>query len=504
MLKNHNLQASSLPLSPLVDRLETESINNFRDYKVKQVTNNSKKVTEGALFVAIEGFKTDGHQYILEAIKQGAVAIVGEQEINLPKPIPYIKVKNSRQALAQLAAQFYNNPSQYMRLVGVTGTAGKTTTTAMLDAISNQVLDKTGLIGTLHTKVGQQTYSNPNQCTTPNALVLHRRLAQMKEKGISYTSMEVSSHALKLDRVWGLDFDIGIFTNLSQDHLNFHQTIEDYYQSKAKLFTNLKESGIAILNLDDDHTSRLIETIRANYYTYSINKQSQITADKINLTKQGITFRIKINQPLSTLNGRTIKPTTINIKLSTLGYHNVYNALAAFTAGLALGFKLNDIKQGLESFTGIKRRMELIYDQDFTIVDDFAHNPASLTANFKTIKDLDYDNLTIIHFLKGKRGVAANRLNAQLIADWKERLNLREIITTRADSEVISKNKVLTHEENAFTKIIKEADIKINNHKNLTPAIKLGLNKVNKNDLLLLVGGPGLDRGREIIKQELY
>ncbi|AGB40400.1 UDP-N-acetylmuramyl-tripeptide synthetase [Halobacteroides halobius DSM 5150] len=500
MLINSVAKENSWVLADLIKDLKVKEKINFKNYKINNITNNSKEVTEGSIFVAIEGFNVDGHDYIFEARENGAVAIIGEKNMTPPADMLYIRVSNSRKALAKLAAKFYNYPYQQMRLIGVTGTAGKTTTASMVDSIINQVVKQTGLIGTLHTKIGDKCYSNPHQCTTPDAVTLYERLARMKREKIDYASMEVSSHALKLDRVYGLEFNIGIFTNLSYDHLDFHPTLDDYYQSKAKLFSNLKSEGVAIFNLDDDYTKSLIsDLVSNNYYTYGIEKEADVVAQKIKLTRQGITFDIEINQELVTLNKKIIKPQIIKIKLPILGYHNIYNALAAFIAGVVLGISLEDIKKGLEGFTGVKRRMELIYDEEFTIIDDFAHNPASLTANFETIKELEYNNLVIIHFLKGQRGTKINRLNAQLIADWSKELDLKEIITTKCAKRVTEKNKVLFKEEEVFTDIISEHNIRIINMKELEDALKLGLDKVTSNDLLLLLGGPGLNKASEII-----
>lgn len=503
MPANYKLHQTNIQLAELIKDLSITYISNYRNYNIEQITNHSQKVKQQALFLAITGFKTDGHQYIREAINQGAVAIIGEKRHQVPPTIPYIQVTDSRRALAKLAAKFYNYPSQQLRLIGVTGTAGKTTTTAMIDSIANQVVSSTGMIGTLDTKIGTKYYSHPHKCTTPNALVLHKRLAQMKQQGIDYATLEVSSHALKLNRVQEINFDLGIFTNLSADHLKFHQTFTDYYNSKAQLFKNLNQDGIAILNLDDQSTPDLINEINANHFTYGINKLAHLTAHNIIATKQGLDFKITLTQPLTTLYGKTINPTTIKLQLSILGYHNIYNTLAAVAAGLVLGFDITTIKEGLKKFTGVKRRMEIIYDKDFTIIDDFAHNPASLTANFKTIEQLNYNRLIIVHFLKGNRGVQANQTNAQVITEWSNNLNLKEIITTKSQTKVKAKNKVLSAEEAAFTKIIKKENIKITNQKQLKPAIKLGLQKINQNDILLLLGGPGLDQGKKLIKQYL-
>ncbi|MCK8827202.1 UDP-N-acetylmuramoyl-L-alanyl-D-glutamate--2,6-diaminopimelate ligase [Natroniella acetigena] len=503
MSLNSVLASTEQTLSDLIKDLQIINSTNFKESKINNITNNSKGVAPGSLFVAINGFNTDGHRYIMEAVSQGAITVIGEREVSIPQQIPYLQVEDARKALAELSGKFYGFPSQKLNLIGVTGTTGKTTTTMMIDHIINQLREKTGLIGTLHTKIGDKYYSNPNQCTTPESTVLNQRLARMEQEEINYVSMEVSSHSLKLNRVWGLDFDLAIFTNLSRDHLNFHQTLEDYYTSKEKLFTELKEDKIAICNSDDDYTERIIKNTSAISYTYGIKNSSDLSAADIKINKQGIKFKLKVNNNLVTMTGKLIKPISLEIKMPITGYHNIYNALAAFLACSLLGFPVEKIKSNLESFTGVRRRMELIYDQEFSIIDDFAHNPSSLNSNFKTIEKLDYNNLVIIHFLKGKRGIKANQHNAQIITTWANKLNLKEIITTRAEEEVIQKNKVLSAEEDAFTKIIAEEGIKITTTANLEPALQLGLNKIESGDLLLLLGGPGLNNGKKILNDLL-
>ncbi|WP_408956318.1 UDP-N-acetylmuramoyl-L-alanyl-D-glutamate--2,6-diaminopimelate ligase [Natroniella sp. ANB-PHB2] len=503
MSLNSVLPSTEQTLGNLVKEVDLIGSTNFKETKINNITNNSKEVMTGSLFVAVSGFNTDGHKYITEAINQGAIAVIGERAVSIPQQIPYLQVVDARKALAQISSRFYGFPSQKLNLIGVTGTTGKTTTTMMIDHIINQLQEKTGLIGTLHTKIGDEYYSNPHQCTTPESTVLNQRLAQMEEKEINYVSMEVSSHSLKLNRVWGLDFDIAIFTNLSCDHLNFHQTLEDYYKSKEKLFSTLKEDKIAIYNSDDSYSKRIINNTSAINYTYGIKNNSDLSAEDIKINKQGIKFKLKVNNNLVTMNGKLIKPLSVEIRMPIIGYHNIYNTLAAFLSCLLLGFPLEKISSSLEKFTGVKRRMELIYDHDFSIIDDFAHNPSSLDSNFKTIERLDYNNLIIVNFLKGKRGIEANKQNAQTITTWANKLNLKEIITTRAEGEVIQKNKVLPAEEGAFVRIIAEEGIEITTTAKLDSALQLGLNKVEAGDLLLLLGGPGLNNGKKILNDFL-
>ena len=490
-------------LKELLAVLDPLKVDNLSNSKVLDITHNSNQVTPGTLFIAIPGFKADGHQYIKEAIKKGAHAIVGEKERETDLSVPYIQVNDSRKAIAHLAAKFYNYPGDKVKLIGVTGSTGKTTTTKLITNILKQVTPNTGLIGTLHTEIKNNTYPQPKSCTTPDALELNRRLYAMYQQGVEYVSMEVSSHALKLDRVTGLDFDLGLFTNLSYDHLNFHKGLTDYFNSKKKLFTNLKLPSAAILNQDDEHSRKISFELSVPHFFYGFGSQADLKAEKIDFSPRGISFLITLKKPLTTLNGKNIAPTSFPVSLPLLGKHNIHNALGAALTGLLLDIEPEKIKEGLESFSGVPRRLELIYDDEFTIIDDFAHNPASLKANFKTLQQLDYNKLVIVHFLKGKRGQQANKRNAQLIATWRKELNLTDLITTRAEGEVKPKNEVLPAEEETFSKVIKDTELNFTSYKTLKPALKDGLNRINPGDLLLLLGGPGLKNARNIIKKIL-
>jgi UDP-N-acetylmuramoyl-L-alanyl-D-glutamate--2,6-diaminopimelate ligase len=435
-------------------------LNNFKNCLIEDITDNSKNIKKNTLFVAIEGYKFDGHDFCQEAVSRGAKAIIGEKKIQLRQDIPYIRVKNSRKVLAELVKKLYKRSGNNLKLIGVTGSTGKTSTTMMIDNIINVIECKTGLMGSLYTKIGEKTYKNPDDCTTPHPTFINKKMEEMRQEGINYLSMEVSSHALKLDRVWNLGYDIGIFTNISYDHMKFHNSIKDYYKSKKKLFSLLNKKAIAIINKDDKFYFSLTKEVQNNHYSYAIYNKADISASNIKSSKAGIKFNLDINNQLRTLNHKVINPQTIKIKMPVLGRHNVYNALAACACGLGLGFGLDNIKEGLNNFTGVRRRMEIIYDSDdITIIDDFAHNPASLSANFNTLKNFNYNNLIIVNFLKGNRGVKVNEINARIIANWLEELNIKKIITTRSEEFVKSKNEILLKEEKAFTDIIKNNNI---------------------------------------------
>ncbi len=492
-------------LDKLVENLNYKMVINYQNQHIENITNNTKKIKKQSLFVAINGFNHDGHQFIQEAIGNGANVIVGEKEIkllNIPSNITYIKVNSSRKAYAALNACYFNYPANNMKIIGITGSAGKTTTTFMLDSILSKQNKKTGLISTLYTKIGDNLYKNPNKCTTPKASFLQSKLAEMNKNNIQHVPMEVSSHSLKLNRVHGINYDLAIFTNLSYDHMNFHDNINDYFQSKAKLFDVLNKNGIGIVNIDDKYGKKIKKN--NNCYSYGLKSNNAIIKGKdLKIGRNKLKFIIDIKNKIKTLNNKIISPQKVEIVLPIIGYQNVYNGLAAFTTGLLLDIPLENIKQGLENFKGVNRRMEVIYDKEFMIIDDFAHNPISIETTFKSISHLNYNNLLIIHFLKGNRGIKANVINAKIFNKWKNKLRINKIITTKAQNNVSEKNKVLEKEKHSFTKHINKSEINYENFSQLKPAIEHALSITKSNDLLLLLGGPGLSNAKNIIHKIL-
>ncbi len=269
------------------------------------------------------------------------------------------------------------------------------------------------------------------------------------------------------------------------------------------MFSNLNEDKVAVLNKDDDYYHKFEQSTSARVYSYAVHNQADVTGENITLSPKGIEFKLNINRTIVTQSGKVIKPQSICINLPLLGKQNIYNTLAAFLATAVLDFSLPDIKAGLESFSGVERRMELVSNNEVMVIDDFAHNPISLESNFKTLEKLDYNKLVIVHFLKGKRGIKANKLNAKLFFDWRDKIKLKKLITTKAKGEVIDKNKVLPEEEQAFNQQLEESEIELKNTEYLEEAVDEGLASVGPGDILLLLGGPGLDRAQKIIKEKL-
>jgi len=356
---------------------------------------DSRKISKGDIFVAISGFKTDGHRYIQQAVDAGAAGVILEQVKYIPEDVPWILVKDARMALSKLASLMYNNPSSKMRLIGVTGTNGKTTTTFLIEKILRDAGNKTGLIGTIENRIGGKRLET--HYTTPDALELHQLFAQMVEEGADAVVMEVSSHALALKRVADVEFDVGVFTNLTQDHLDFHPDVEDYLRSKALLFRQLGAGGkpgqkYAVINVDSPFSGDIISVSAVPVVTYGLDSPADIRATDIKVSSRGTAFH---------LTGPGIE---FDLNLKLVGRFNVYNALAAFAVGLMENISPEIIKDALEETTGVPGRFETVNEgQDFGVIVDYAHTPDGLHNILRTAREITEGRVITVFGCGGDR-----------------------------------------------------------------------------------------------------
>jgi UDP-N-acetylmuramoyl-L-alanyl-D-glutamate--2,6-diaminopimelate ligase len=352
------------------------SSNGTSHQEIRGLVYDSRQVQPGDLFVAIRGIRVDGHRYLAEAVGRGAIAaVVEDAESARSVSIPLILVPDSRQALALLANRFYDYPSRRLTMVGVTGTNGKTTTSYLIKEIFEASGRKTGLLGTVRYEIGSESLVAPN--TTPESLDLQRYLSRMVEAGLSGAVMEVSSHALAMDRVLGCEFDTAVFTNLSQDHLDFHRSMEDYFSAKQRLFTGLDRQGIksgrkiAVINLDDPWGEKLVQITRTPVYTYGLTsqKKADITAKEIKSDWTGIRFT-------------AVTPVgDFPIESALIGRYNLYNLLAAIGVGLSREIPTPAIQNGIARLRRVPGRVDPVdAGQDFTAIVDFAHTEQALRS----------------------------------------------------------------------------------------------------------------------------
>ncbi len=356
-----------MKLSELITNLDIKEIIGDLDLNIKGIYHNSREIKRGFLFICIKGFTFDGHNFIDEAINKGAVALVVEKEIP-PRPgITIIRVDDSRKALAILASQFYGFPSRKLKLIGITGTNGKTTITYMLRAIFQEEGYRTGLLGTAQNIIGDSI--NSSQRTTMESIDLQKTLKEMDERKNDYVVMEVSSHALQLSRVEGCDFDAAVFTNISKEHFEIHKNFSNYLKAKKKLFLSLNKSKkeaskkFAIINIDEEHSKDFIGCNKVKLITYGIEKPAEVRARKIKVELKNSSFIVE------TPVGNT------EILLNFGGKYNIYNALASIATAISQDIPLNIISRAFSKFFGAPGRYQLLeYGQNYNIIIDFAHN----------------------------------------------------------------------------------------------------------------------------------
>lgn len=341
--------------------------------EITGICSDSRRVGQGSLFVAIPGFQSDGHQYIRQAMEQGACAVVAQHAPDCPVPegVTLILVDDARRALAQLAAEWYDHPERQLRLIGVTGTNGKTTTTWLIRHILEQRGHKCGLIGTNGSIVDGPL--RPAERTTPEAPELYGLLREMADAGCEYAAMEVSSHSLVLERVHGLHFAAAAFTNLTQDHLDFHKDMEHYFQAKALLF---QRCDTAVLNLDDDWGLRLAERVSCPRLTYSAKRlEADLIAKNIRLLPDQVQAVLVRDNDIA------------RMRLNIPGMFSVYNGLTAIGCCLALGLTLEESAQALQSAQGICGRAEIVpTGREFTVMIDYSHTPDSMENILRTVR----------------------------------------------------------------------------------------------------------------------
>lgn len=485
-----------MELNQLIKNINiVESKNLTKNVEIKGIANHTDNVKSDYLYVAIKGFLTDGHRYIDKAIDNGSVALIVE-DFKEGIEIPQIKVENSRIALSALSAEFYGHPSKAMRMIGVTATNGKTTTTYMLNKIFEVGKYKNGLIGSVMNKIGDEII--PAVLTTPESVDLQGYLYEMKGKGVDKVAMEVSSSALELYRANDVDFDIVSFNNFSREHIDQHGTFEKYWAVKSSLIINAKETSYAVLNLDDQYSRSLVDKTRAKVVSYSLSKEEgNLYCKDLELLKGRARFTVAINKPFESISGSLIKD-DFEVVLGIPGYHSVANAMAAITIALIDDIPVDVISQGLKDFSGVERRFQYIYEDDYIIIDDHFANRGNINVTLETLKYMDYKNFHLVYAIRGNRGVTVNRENAETVAAWKDRLGIDRIIATRSIGDVGKKDTVTKEEEAVFLEVMEEANIRVDLFDTIEEAINLALSKAGKGDIVMLAGCQGMDHGARI------
>lgn len=467
----------------------------IEDMEVTSVTNDSRKVKQGSIFVAIEGYLEDGHLYMEKAKAMGAVAAV-VTKFNENLNIVQIKVDNSREVLSALSAKITDYPTKSLRMVGITATNGKTTTSYILDHIYQVAGFKTGLIGSVVIKIDDEF--KHSDLTTPESSDLQVIFTQMLEKKLDKVVMEVSSSALELYRVNDVDFDIVAFNNFSREHIDQHGSLEKYFEAKSSLIKKAKEGSFAILNRDDVVSFGLKEETKASVITFSTkDNKANVFCNNLDLSSGRAEFILEINQDFKGLE-TTVDQGQYKVKLKMPGFHSVVNSLSALSIALVDGVSVEDAIKGISTFAGVERRFQYIYDEDFIIIDDHFANTSNIDMTLESLQKLDYNKLHLVYAIRGNRGPTVNRENITTLLKWKDKLGLEEIIGTCSEEFVTSKDKVTKEEMAVFEDELGKSDLKVTVVDDLTSAIRYALDQVKDGDVILLAGSQGMDHGARV------
>ena len=460
-----------MELKRMLVGLEGLKVRGNLDLEIKGLESNSKEIKKDYLFIAIKGYAVDGHKYINNAIENGAIAIIVEEgcnlkELNIPENITVVMAKNTREALAICASNFYNNPSSKFKLIGVTGTKGKTTTTYMIKEILEKAGKKVGLIGTIATYINGKKIQDSDR-TTPESLELQQIFSKMVEAGVEVVVMEVSSQSLKLHRVDGCEFDLALFTNFSEDHIskNEHPDMEDYFQSKLKLFKMCKNG---IVNVDDLHGAKIpVLFPESNITTYGIDNYANVLAKDITITNAYVDFKVKITDR----NER--------VKTGIPGRFSVYNSLAAICVAQKFGISPEVVKEALLEVR-VPGRSELVNNKrELTIMIDYAHSPESLQNILQAAKSYTRGRVISVFGCGGDR-------------DTGKRPQMGEISGKIADYTIITSDNPRTEEPQKIVDQIEEGIKKTKGKYEVivdrTEAIEKAIKMANKRDIIILAG----------------
>ncbi|MGH4125712.1 MAG: UDP-N-acetylmuramoyl-L-alanyl-D-glutamate--2,6-diaminopimelate ligase [Clostridium sp.] len=451
-----------MKLKKIMENINLDLISGDIDIDIKEIQYDSRKIKSGDLFFCVQGYKVDGHEYIQNAINNGAVAIVCEKNIAKQLNCSVIKVADSRKALALSASNYYNNPSSKMKIIGITGTNGKTTSAFMLKAILEEQGHKVGLIGTIANFIGDEKIHTER--TTPESLELHELFKKMVEARVDYCVMEVSSHSLTLDRVYGIEFCESIFTNLTQDHLDFHKTFENYFNAKLLLFKYSKNS---VINIDDTYGGNAYNLIKSSKFSYGLNSSADIRASNIEMNSRGSNFTLHC------------KDNSFEIQLNIPGNYNIYNALACIGVCLNEGIDISAIKLGLEKVQ-VLGRCEIVkskHNLGFEIILDYAHTPDALENILKTVREFTKGKLICVFGCGGDR-------------DKTKRAIMGKIGSELSDISIITSDNPRTEDP---MQIINDVVSGIGNQKfeiieDRTSAIKRAIEIAMKGDVIVIAG----------------
>lgn len=452
-----------MELQKLLEGVRVLEANASMKLEICGITDSSREVSEGSLFIAVPGYATDGHRYIPNAVAQGAAVVICERE--MPENAPWVRVENARTAMAQIGANWHGRPAEKMQIIGVTGTNGKTSVTYLLKAVLEKGLNaKVGLIGTIHNMIGEEIVAGER--TTPGAMELQGVLARMHRAGCTHVVMEVSSHALVQERVGQIPFRIGAFTNLTKDHLDFHGTMEEYGRAKALLFTQCKDG---VFDIDDAWAATMMKDATCSVYTVGHTEKADLHAENVVLASDHIEMDVCENAQRETL------------RVGIPGRFTVSNCLVVLGIARKLGMDLKTAVAALSKAKGVKGRIEVVPtpDCDYTVLIDYAHTPDGLENVLKSVRDFARGRIVTVFGCGGDRDRTKRPEMGKIAADYSD------YVIVTSDNPRTEEPMCIIEDILEGMKDTKTPYIVVENRRE---AIRTALRNAQKNDMIILAG----------------
>jgi UDP-N-acetylmuramoyl-L-alanyl-D-glutamate--2,6-diaminopimelate ligase len=497
--------AGDLANRPLHELLRQTSIprpDTGAEATVNAIVTDSRAVVPGALFVAIAGSSADGHDHLEEVVARGAAALVVERDPGAVPKVPLIRVENTRRALAELAAAWYGRPADRLRMVGITGTIGKTSVLKMLEAIVLASGRRIGTIGSLGVSVGREEHATGY--TAPDPLLLHQGLATIAESGCTLAAMEVTSHALDQERVHGLWYDLGIFTNLVPlEHADYHGSFKGYVEVKRRFLDHLRPGVPVVHSADDRGVRRLVRDADVLPVSCGSARSAMVRIEEVRMDDRGTSLLLNVRKPVPKMEGGSVAPMRLELRLQLLGRGNVVNAALAASAALSLGVEPSSIREAIAVFPPPRRRMEVVQREPFLLIDDSIGHPDSVSALFDGIERLNRRRVHAVFAVRGMRGARINARTAEALATWLERTPVATLVVTHSSDRADERNRVRPRERDAFVAPLRAAGIPFSEEPRLADAVAAVLERAEAGDLVLLLGAQGMDSGRDIAEEWL-
>lgn len=470
------------------------------DVIVRDVVTDSREVTPDALFIAIPGTQVDGAGFIPQAIEAGAAAVVTESSISSAdgQAVRFIHVPDARAATAHLAAAWYGHPARGLRLLGITGTVGKTSVLTIAEELLHAGEVGVASIGSLGLRIRTETLEE-SPYTVPEPLLLHRWLRRAADAGCDVVLMEVTSHALVQKRVVGLEYAAGAITNLVPlEHAEFHRNFRAYVESKARFFDHVGPNAPLAFNADDRAVSRMVRERSVRGVPCGTVRTAALRIEDVQVSRAGTRLALNARRPIPRIDGSEQPAFRLPLELALLGRSNLTNVALATALAISAGATVDAVASVLPALTAPRRRLELLRTDPFLVLDDTAGHPESVNVVFETVEQLRPERVHVVWAVRGRRGPRINRYNAEALAIWARRVPLASLVVTRSTDVADALNRVSDDEYAAFLRPLQRAALPFQEAETLERAVDLALSAARRNHLVLLLGAQGMNEGARL------